>query len=211
MPSATIRPRTLSDVLLPRPNPQATTRYQAAVTGLLDALLIVLFSGIVALSAQVAIPLPFTPVPITGQTFGVLFTGAVLGSRKGALALLLYLLEGAAGLPVFAPGGAIGWPRLLGPTAGYLWAYPFAAGMVGWLAERGWDRRLPRSAVAMLLGNLIIWAFGVAWLTRFVGGPGNALLTGLLPFLPGDLLKIALAALLLPGSWALVRRLRGGS
>ncbi len=167
-----------------------------------------LFSGLVALSARIAIPLPFTEVPVTGQTLGVLFTGAVLGSRRGALALLLYLVEGAVGLPVFAPSVALppGIGRLLGPTGGYLLSFPLVAGAVGLLAERGWDQRLRTAALAMLVGNLLIYLVAVPWLARFTGSLWLALLTGMFPFIPGDLLKIALAAVALPGGWALVRR-----
>jgi biotin transport system substrate-specific component len=199
MSFVSVRPRTLSDALLDQ---------RAAHTWLRDALLIVLFSGFVALTARISIPLPFTAVPITGQTLGVLLTGAVLGSRRGALALGLYLLEGALGLPVFAPSAVLapGIGRLLGPTGGYLLAYPFAAGLVGLLAERGWDRRLALAALAMALGNLVIYAGGVAWLTLLLGKPGAAVLQGLVPFIPGDLVKIAIAAIALPGAWALVRR-----
>ncbi len=192
-------PRTLSDALLDR---------RVARSWLRDAALIVLFSGFVALTARISIPLPFTAVPITGQTLGVLLTGAVLGSRRGALALGLYLLEGAIGLPVFAPSAVLapGIGRLLGPTGGYLLAYPFAAGIVGWLAERGWDRRLWWTAVAMIVGNLVIYTFGIAWLSIFLGNVQRALTVGLLPFIPGDLIKIAIAALVLPGAWSLVGR-----
>lgn len=191
-------PATLADVLLPR---------KVARTWLTEALLIVLCSGLVAASARLSIPLPFTPVPITGQTFAVLFTGAVLGSRRGALALLLYLLEGAAGLPVFA-GGTGGALHLIGPTGGYLISYPLAAGLVGWLAERGWDRQVRRTVAAMLLGNLVIFTLGILQLSLFTHSLTLAFMKGMLPFLPGDLIKIGLAALLLPGGWALVRRLR---
>ncbi|HEX6289009.1 MAG TPA: biotin transporter BioY [Herpetosiphonaceae bacterium] len=192
------QPQTLTDALLER---------RAARTWLTDALLIVLFSGFVALTAQITIPLPFTPVPITGQTLGVLLTGAALGSRRGALALLLYVLEGAIGLPVFA-GGAAGFARILGPTGGYLLSYPLAAGIIGLLAERGWDRRLHLAALAMLIGNLVIYLIGASWLGLYKGILGNISLmwAGVYPFLPGDLLKIAIAALVLPGAWALVRR-----
>jgi biotin transport system substrate-specific component len=162
----------------------------------------------VALCAQVSIPLPFTPVPITGQTFAVLFTGAVLGGRRGVLALLLYLAWGAMGLPVFA-GGAAGIYRFFGPTGGYLIAYPLAAGLVGALAERGWDRNPHRAPAMMLTGNFVISGLGVLWLARFTGGLGPALVKGLLPFLPGDLVKMLLASLALPGGWMLVRRIKG--
>ena len=187
--------RTLTDALVPR-------------TGVLrNAVLIVLFSLITAAAAQVSIPLPFTPVPITGQTFAVLLTGALLGSRLGALSLLLYLAEGAAGLPVFALGRS-GLATLLGPTGGYLLAFPVAAFVVGWLAERGWDRRVFTTALAMLLGNLVIYAGGVPWLARFVGGLPEAVALGMVPFLPGDAIKLVLAALLLPTGWALLGRFR---
>lgn len=183
----------------------AVVRSRAVPGWLRDTLLVCLFSGGVAACAQISVPLPFTPVPVTGQTLAVLFTGAVLGWRRGLLALALYLAEGSLGLPVFA-GGAAGLARLFGPTGGYLLAYPPAAALTGLLAERGWDRRPAGAALMMLPGNLLIFAMGVAWLAPFVGGPGPAVVKGLLPFLPGDLIKIGLAAILLPGGWALVRR-----
>ena len=167
-----------------------------------DALLVVGFSLLFGLSAQVAIPLPGTPVPITGQTFGVLLTGALLGAGRGFLALALYLLEGALGLPVFAQGHAGLAGLLATPSAGYLWACPFAAAVVGALAERGWDRRFGTTALAMLAGNAIFYLFGLPWLARFVG-PAQTLPMGLYPFLPGDAIKLLLAAALLPAAWRL--------
>ncbi len=154
-------------------------------TGLLrNALLVLAGSGLVALSAQIEIRLPFTPVPITGQTFGVLLVGALLGSRRGAAALVLYLLEGTSGLPFFAGGGS-GPAHLSGPTGGYLVGFAAAAFLVGWLAEREWDRRPSTTFLAMALGNGVIYLFGLLWLARFV--PSDLLLTaGILPFLPGD-------------------------
>jgi biotin transport system substrate-specific component len=194
MSSLVSRPHTtLADVLSPRQQR----------SWLLDAVLVVLFSAFVALTAQVEIPL--WPVPLTLQTLGVLFTGAVLGSRRGALALLLYLTEGALGLPVFA-GGASGVGYMLGPTGGYLVGFVVAAGAVGWLAQRGWDRRLVWAAVAMVIGNVIIYACGVAWLAAFLGDLWGALVKGMLLFVVGDLIKIAVAALTLPGGWKLARR-----
>ncbi len=186
------RPLTLADVSWPR-------------TGVaVSALLVVAASLVTALAAQVAVPLPFSPVPVTGQTFAVLLAGAVLGARRGALAQLLYLVEGAAGLPVFA-GGAGGAHVLLGPTAGYLVAFPLAAFVTGSLAERGWDRRFGTMVAAMLLGSSVIFGCGLAWLARFV--PGATLLSaGLLPFVPGDLVKATLAALAVPGAWRWVQR-----
>ncbi len=193
MSSLVTQPHTLVDVLLPRQQR----------SWLLDAALVLLFSALVGLTAQVEIPL--WPVPLTLQTLGVLFTGAVLGSRRGALALVLYLAEGAAGLPIFA-GGASGVAHLLGPTGGYLAGFVVAAGVVGWLAERGWDRRLVWTALAMAAGNVIIYALGVAWLAVYLGDLQTAVVKGALIFVPGDLIKIVVAALALPGSWTLVQR-----
>ena len=178
-------PRTLSDTL-----------------SLPSWLLVPAASLLIAAAAQVAIPLPFTPVPLTGQTFGVLLTGMALGSRRGALAVALYVLEGAVGLPFFA-GGAAGLAKLLGPTGGYLFAFPIAAFVAGLLAERGWDRRPLTTVLGMLLASLTIFFFGALWLSRFVGGIVPAVVQGVLPFLPGDLIKSLLAAGLLPAAWRL--------
>jgi biotin transport system substrate-specific component len=192
MSSLATQPRAaLVDVLLPRSR-----------SWILNIVMVVVFSALVALSARVAIP--WWPVPMTLQPLAVLFTGAVLGSRRGALTLLLYLAEGAVGLPVFA-GGA-GFVYMLGPTGGYLMSYPVAAGLVGWLAERGWDRKLVWTTAAMTLGLLVIYAFGVVWLAGFLGDLWTALVQGMFIFIPGDLVKIAIAALALPGGWALARR-----
>jgi biotin transport system substrate-specific component len=156
------------------------------------------FSLLTALLAQIAIPLPFTPVPITGQTFGVLLAGAVLGSRRGFLSQALYLAEGAAGLPVFA-GGAFSFVHLIGPTGGYLWSYPLAAGLVGWLVEHGAGRKVWRMAVALVLGDLLILLAGAAWLGAFFRtAPEQAGVMGFYPFVIGDLLKIVLVGLTLP-------------
>jgi len=160
-------------------------------------------SLLVALAAQIAVPLPFTPVPWTLQPLAVLLVGALLGARRGAAALAAYLVEGAAGLPVFA-GGAFGVAPLLGPTAGYLVGFVPAAFVTGFLAERGWDRRFVTTWAAMALGSATLFAFGVAWLSRFVGWQG-ALAAGLLPFVVGDVFKQLLAAVLLPSMWRLRR------
>jgi len=190
-----VRALTLADVALPR----AGT--------LVNVLLIVGASVVTALAAQIAVPVPWSPVPITGQTWAVLLSGAVLGARRAFLAQALYLMEGAAGLPVFA-GGAAGFHVFAGPTAGYLAAFPFAAAMTGLLAERGWDRRFLTMVAAMLLGSVVIFAFGLANLSRFV--PAEHLLAaGLLPFLPGDVVKSSLAALAFPTAWRWVRRDQG--
>lgn len=154
-----------------------------------------------ALSAHVIIPLPFTPVPITGQTFAVLLLAGAYGARRGLASVVLYLLAGAAGLPVFAavPGIA---------TYGYLAGFALAAVVVGWLAQRGWDRSLPASIAAMLAGEVAIYACGLTWLARFVGWE-HVVALGLAPFLVGDALKLLAAALLLPAAWFATRRMLG--
>jgi biotin transport system substrate-specific component len=175
-------------------------RPQARTHGLVvDILLIASGSLAVALSALIQIRLPFTPVPVTAQTLAVLLIGVLLGSRRGALALLGYLGEGLAGLPVFS-GGSFGLAHLLGPTGGYLIGFVAAAFVVGWLAERGWDRRAISAFGAMAIGNLVIYAFGVSWLAWTVGAH-QALALGLAPFVAGDVLKIALGTALLPLGW----------
>ncbi len=174
-----------------------------------DILLVLAFAALMPLLARIAIPLPFTPVPITGQTFGVLLAGALLGPRRGALAMLVYLAEGLAGLPVFA-GGTSAWspsragvPVIVGPSAGYLLSSPIAAFAVGFLAERGWDRRFWRAVAAMLVGEAVIYLVGLPWLGAYVGME-RAVPLGLLPFVPGDALKLLLAAALLPAAWRLL-------
>jgi biotin transporter BioY len=171
--------------------------------------LALIFGGslFVALCAQLAIG---WPVPITGQTFAVLMTGALLGARRGSLCMLVYVTEGAAGLPVFAHGNS-GFGALAGPTGGYLIGFVAAAYIVGWLAEKGWDRRIATTVLAMVLGNIAIYAFGLLWLfclvsmSRLPGG-GSVFAVGLYPFIVGDLLKIAVAAALLPAGWKLLRK-----
>lgn len=190
--------RTYSDVFRPQ------TRSNVLAY---ELLLLVGATLVIALSAQVSINLWFTPVPITGQTFAVLLVGTLLGSKRGAVALLTYLAEGLAGMPVFA-NGTSGWAILSGPTGGYLVGFVAAAFVTGWLAERGWDRRVWTTALAMLIGNLVIYACGLTWLAKFVG-TAHVLEAGLTPFLTGDALKIALAAGLLPGGWKLLALLRG--
>lgn len=188
------RPATLADVL-PGEGISAITR---------DVLLVVAFGTLMGLLGQIAIPLPFTPVPITAQTFGVLLTGAVLGSRRGGAAMLVYLAEGVVGLPVFAYGHST-IAVILGPTGGYLLSYPFAAFAVGFLAERGWDRTFLRAVAAMVVGEIIIYAVGVPWLSHFVGA-SLAVTSGLTPFIAGDIFKLLLAAAVLPSAWRLVNQ-----
>ena len=166
-----------------------------------EALLILSGSLLVALASQVAIPLPFSPVPVTGQTFAVLLVGATLGSRRGALSVLAYLVGGALWLPVFG-GGAAGPARLIGPTGGYLLGFVAAAWIIGWLCERSWGRRVRTAVLAMLAGNAVIYLFGLPWLAVFVGAD-RVLVQGLFPFLIGDLIKLVLAALALSSGWKL--------
>jgi biotin transport system substrate-specific component len=165
-----------------------------------DIALVVGGSWLVALLAQVQVPL--WPVPVTGQTFGVLLVGSLLGSRRGALSMLTYLAQGFLGLPVFA-GGAAGVARLFGPTGGYLIGFVVAAFIVGRLSELGWERRFWSAVAALLIGNLCIYAVGLPWLAAFVGWAA-VLQAGFFPFLVGDVLKVVLAALALPWGWALL-------
>ncbi len=158
-----------------------------------DAARIAAANLLLVLCAWIALPLPWTPVPITGQTFGVLLVAVLLGSRRGALALVVYLIEGAAGLPVFQPFGLPGAARFFGPTAGYLLAYPVAAFVTGWLVERGASRSSVRLGGALLAGESVIFAGGCAWLAVAMGfGPGRAIQAGAVPFLAGEVIKMAL-------------------
>jgi biotin transport system substrate-specific component len=174
-------------------------------TLLSQASLVVAGVALLSLSAQLRFPLPFTPVPLTGQTFAVLLVGASLGSRLGVTSIAGYWLIGACGLPVFN-GGSAGWAVVSGPTGGYIIGFAAAAFVVGWFAERGWDRG-PKVIVPMLLGEALIYLFGLPWLAFFVG-PREVLQTGLLPFIPGDLLKVLAASLALPAGWSASERLR---
>jgi biotin transport system substrate-specific component len=159
-----------------------------------DAAYVVSGSLLMALCSKIALPLPGTPVPITFQTFGVMLLAICLGSRRASLALLIYLLEGAAGLPVFQPWGLPGAAHFFGPTAGYLLAYPPAAFLIGWVLELGSRRSPVRVAAALLTGEVTIFSIGCLWLVAFFGFTSIASLhAGLYPFLPGELLKIALA------------------
>ncbi|MBW3666170.1 MAG: biotin transporter BioY [Actinobacteria bacterium] len=167
-------------------------------------LLVIAAAALTAVAAQVRIPLPFTPVPITGQTFAVLLTGAALGWRLGAAGQLLYVAVGAVGAPVFAEASG-GMEVIRGATGGYLIGFVFAAGLVGRLAEHRQDRAFPTMVAAFLLGSALIYLFGVIGLIAATGwGPGEAFAKGVLPFLAGDLIKAAIAGLVLPGSWRLL-------
>lgn len=182
-------------------------------------LLVLAGTVLMTLCARISFHLPWNPlVPITMQTFGALLIGALYGPRLGAATIAAYILEAMLGLPVLA-GGTTAWaastipglPVAFGPTAGYLYAMPAAAALVGWLATRSWDRKVATALGAMLLGTMVILVAGFAWLLAAIsiikGGAPNmqALFSAaVLPFIPGDLIKVALAAVALPGGWALL-------
>jgi len=166
-----------------------------------DVVLVLSFAILTGISAKLKIEIEL--VPITFQTFAVLLSGALLGSKKGAISQLTYLLMGLSGLPWFARGGGISY--LLSPTFGYILGFILAVYLVGYLAERGWDRNLKLAILAMLLGNIILYIPGLLWLAKFVG-VGKVLSVGLYPFIFGDLLKILLAGLILPMGWNLLKR-----
>jgi biotin transport system substrate-specific component len=194
------RTTTFADVLRPT-GKRATQAY--------DLTIVIGGSLIVALAAQIAFRLPFSPVPITGQTFGVLLIGTLLGRRRGVMSLLTYLVEGLIGLPVFA-GGSSGLAYMLGPTGGYLFGFIAAAFLTGWLAERRWDRHVSTAVLSMLIGNAAIYTTGLGWLSIYV--PNQSVTSfGAAPFLIGDITKIALAATLLPAGWKLLNLARADS
>jgi biotin transport system substrate-specific component len=201
---------TLVDALAVRRNAHANAIRVAGV---------LFVAALTAAAAQFSVPLPFTVVPFTLQPMVVLLGGLALGSRLGLASQVLYLLAGAAGLPVFAasttlPPGAL---RLLGPTGGYLLCYPIAAFLVGRLAERGFDRRYTTSVLAMAAGLLVIYTCGVLWLGLFATASGGgaaiglqaALAAGIYPFFIADVLKLVAAAGILPGFWRLIGRVSG--
>ena len=231
---AGIQQRVLIDVVLPRIDHQArVTRF------LLDAALVVGFALLTAVFAQIAFKIPTTTVPITGQTFGVLVTGGALGSKRGGLSMLVYMLLGMLSLPVFAPSQGVleketihfilPWAGNAGlvwamSSGGYIVGFILAGYLVGLLAERGWDRR-STVPLAMLIGTVVIYTTGLAWLAAHIAtdeglytyfnniAPGNVLdhtlRGGLYPFIGGDALKLLLAAMVLPGAWAVVDWVKG--
>jgi biotin transport system substrate-specific component len=175
-----------------------------------DAIAVVGFALFTALAAQITIPLGFTPVPLTGQTFAVLLAGGVLGSRRGGLSMLLYVALGAIGLPFYAEGTG-GWTAATGATAGYLVGFVVAAFVVGLMAEHGQDRKLSTSIPAFLAGTLIIYTFGAGWLAYDLGlpltaaaGEPSAISLGVAPFLVGDVFKALLAGAMLPAAWRFI-------
>jgi len=166
-----------------------------------DAIIILCGSLLVAYSAQLKFYLPFSPVPVTAQTFVVLVLGVLLGSRRGALTMIAYIAEGALGLPVFAAG--YGLAAIVGPTGGYLFGFVVSAYIVGLLAEMGWDRRIITTIAAMIIGEVILLTFGFAWLAVLTNVK-TAFVAGFASFIPGDILKIMLASMVLPALWKII-------
>lgn len=173
--------------------------------------MVVAGAALTAGAAQLAIPM--WPVPITGQTFAVLLVGTTLGALRGALSMVLYVALGAIGLPIFTEG-ASGWQVIAGPTGGYLVGFVLAAVLTGWLAQRSWDRKVIGAGVAFLAGTVVIYSVGLPWLSVALGqlgypnDLGATLQAGLLPFVPGDIIKAVVAGALLPLTWKLVGRTR---
>jgi len=164
--------------------------------------------GAILLTLSAKVKVPFYPVPITMQSFVVLALGLTYGARLGASAVLVYLAVGALGLPVFAgtPEKGIGLAYMMGPTGGYLLGFIIAAATTGYLAERGWDRKALLTFSAMLIGNIVIYIPGLLWLANIAGWDKPILQWGLIPFLPGDLVKIVLAMIVIPATWKLLRK-----
>jgi biotin transport system substrate-specific component len=176
------------------------------VNGTKQVALVVGASLFVALCARVTLPLPFTPVPLTLQNFGVLLVGLTLGSRRGFAALALYLAEGMAGLPVFSPTGPGSLAQLVGPTGGFLLAYPFVAGIAGWIVETG-RRTFARAAVASVLAEIALFAGGLSWLAILTHSISQALRWGLYWFVFAEVIKIMMASAL-AGTWNRIRGVR---
>jgi biotin transport system substrate-specific component len=178
---------------------------------LTDALLVLAGTGLVAAAAQISVKLPFTPVPITGQTFAVLLVGASLGALRGTASMVLYMWLGVAGAPIYAHHDS-GWSVITSASGGYIVGFVLAAAVAGFLAERGWDRRFSSSIGAMLTGNVIIYLVGLPWLAIVLDtNLEKTLEYGLYPFIPGDTFKLYLAAAALPAAWRLVSRARNGT
>jgi biotin transport system substrate-specific component len=194
---------TLADFLVPnRLSERMTTRLRHVALIVLGALLI-------ALTARISIPVPGSPVPVTGQTFGVLLVAGALGMRRGVASISIYVLIGLIGIPFFAEGKG-GIQVILGATGGYIVGFVLAGAVVGRLAELGWDRRLIGALGAMAIGNVVIYLVGVPWLMAVTGySLSVAIEKGVLPFLIGDAIKLLLAAAAFPAAWWLVGRRAG--
>jgi len=182
------------DTILPLPGTKALTVAR-------DIVLVLSFSIITAVCAKLKVEIGV--IPITMQTLAVLLSGALLGSKRGVLSQITYLLMGLAGVPWFARGGGIAY--ILSPTFGYIVGFVLAAFLVGWLCERGFDRQVKTAILAMLIGNILLYIPGLLWLAKFIGFK-KVLAVGLYPFIPGDLVKILLAGLALPIGWRLIKR-----
>jgi biotin transport system substrate-specific component len=220
MQNSSVHHRVLADVLLPD-----FTSGSKLLPYLKDIILIGSFVLIMTLSAQIVIKLPGTVVPITGQTFGALLAGGALGSRRGPISMVVYMLIGMFGAPIFAVSGSavlaenqsvhflLPWSGSAGliwsmASGGYIFGFIFASYLVGKLSEKGWDRQ-SKVILSMVLGNIVIYAFGLPWLMIYLGASlSDTLLWGLWPFIPGDALKLVLASLTLPGAWALVNKIK---
>ncbi len=187
-----------------RPMTQALSPADRALTWAQQAALVVVASIFVALCARVTLPLPFTPVPLTMQNFGVLLVGLMLGRRRGFAALTLYLAEGLAGMPVFNPTGPGGLAQLLGPTGGYLISYPFVAALAGWIMERG-PRTFFRAVAAGVLAETLLFASGISWLVVFTHSFAKALRFGFYWFVFAEIIKVMLASGITTG-WRRVRK-----
>ena len=170
-----------------------------------NIILVISGSTLIALCAQIYIPL--YPVPITMQTFAVFLVGLTYGWRLGGTTIVIYLFAGASGLPVFAKGG-LGMAVFTGPTAGFLIGFFFAAIVCGWFAERGFDRSYSKLFVSLLIGNIVLYTFGIFWLGNFIGWDKPVLELGFYPFFIGDLIKIFMVVILLPSVWKYVNRIR---
>jgi biotin transporter BioY len=185
---------TLIDAILPRIESKSLALLK-------DILLVLGFTLLTAISAKLKIEIG--PVPITGQTFAVLLSGVLLGAKRGALSQIFYLFGGLVGIPWFARGGGIAY--LMSPTFGYIIGFVLAAFFVGFLCERGFDRRIETAILAMLVGNILIYFPGLLWLARFVGFE-KVLSVGFYPFLAGDLIKLFLASSILPLVWKIIKK-----
>lgn len=199
----------MTDASVPLPHPARPVRVLADLLGdtrVRQVVLVLAGAGVVGAAAQLSVPLPGSPVPLTGQTFAVLLVGAALGPRRGAASMLFYLGAGTLGVPWFAGGGS----GFRAATFGYLVGFVFAAALVGWLAARGGDRRPLRTAGTMAAGTILIYLTGAAWLVAGLGlAPSTAVAVGVVPFVPGDILKAVLAMGLLPAAWRVAAHVTG--
>jgi len=191
---AEVENSTLIDLIIPRIENKILSLAK-------DIVLVLSFAILTGISAKLKIEIGV--VPITMQTFAVLLTGALLGSKRGALSQITYLLMGLAGLPWFARGGGIQY--IISPTFGYLIGFVFAAYFVGWLCERGFDRQVKTAILAMFIGNILLYIPGLLWLAKFLGFR-KVLAVGFYPFIIGDILKIFLAGLVLPIGWRIIKK-----